>query len=144
MLRDIFNKLATVVSVLPQVVTASIASPTSVELDDAEGVNFDAIVGTNGGTLDGSNYLELILEDSPDNSTWTAVTDPNRALGLTPNASTGVIVTVDDAAEDDAAYTFGYIGPERFVRLRPAVTGAGVSIPLCITATKGYKHRNAL
>ena len=143
MLRDIYHKLATLISVLPQVLTATIASPTAVELDDAEGVNFDITVGTSGGTLDGSNYVDFILQDSPDGSTWTIVTNTKYVLGLTPDSS-GIVATVDDAAEDDTNYRLGYLGPQRFARIVPTVTGAGVSLPICINATKGYKHRDAL
>lgn len=146
-MRDLYNHLDQVNLALPQVMTADLTPAAGVELDDAEGIILEAIVGTNGGTLDGSNYFDLIVEDSDDGSTFAAVTDANYLLGVAGVAgvvASGIIATVDGAADDDQTYRCGYVGPKRFVQIKADVTGAGVSIPIALAATKGVKHRNGL
>ncbi len=128
---------------LPASLTATIASTTGVEYDDASAATIISTFGTSSGTLDGSNLVKLILEDSADGTTYAAVTNAKYALGLTPDAS-GYIATIDDAAEDDQSYVTQYVGPKRFARVRPVVTGAAVVVPFSIIAVKGYKNRNGL
>lgn len=141
--RDIYNHLDQVNLALPQVMTADLTPANGVEMDDAQGLNLEAVVGANGGTLDGSNYFDLIVEDSDDDSTYTAVTNTAYVLGLTPDSS-GIVATVDGATDDEQTYRCGYVGPKRFARIRADVTGAGVSIPIALVAQKGCKDRNAL
>lgn len=142
-MRDIFNMLSQVILALPQVITSDLTPSNGVELNDCNAVNFDAVIGANGGTLDGSNYLEIIIEDSDDDSTYAAVTNTDYVLGLTPD-SNGVVATIDGATDDEQTYRCGYLGPKRYARIRGAVTGAGVSLPVALLAEKGYLDRNGI
>ena len=80
-------------------------------------VDFGANLGD---TLSGSNYFTVALTHADDDGTgaagsYTAVAAAD-VLGATPDAN-GVVVTVDDAAEDEALYQFGYKGNKRFTKL---------------------------
>lgn len=142
-MRDLYHKLQTVNLALPQVMTADLTPSNGVELNECEALNLLAIVGANGGTLDGSNYFDLIVEDSDDDSTYAAVTNTDYILGLTPDSS-GIVATVDGATDDEQTYRCGYLGPKRYARIRADVTGAGVSIPIALMAEKGYLNRNGI
>ena len=65
-------------------------------------------MGNSGDTLSSTVYIELEVEDSPDNSTWTDVADD-----LITGAVTG----------DSAIFTTAYLGRERYVRIVVNVSG---------------------
>lgn len=142
-MRDLYHKLEQKILALPQVITSDLTPAAGVELNQCEAVNFDAVVGANGATLDSSNYVEIILEDSADDTTYAAVTTAKYVMGLTPS-SLGVVATIDGATDDEQTYRCGYLGPKRFARIRAKVTGAGVSIPIALLAEKGYLNRNGI
>jgi len=141
-MRDLYHKLETEILALPQVVSADLTPANGVELNDCEGVNFEAIIGADGATLGATDKLDIILEDSDDDSTYAAVTNADYVLGLTPDAS-GIVATIDGATDDEQSYKCGYLGPKRYAQIRADVTGT-VSLPVCLLATKGYKNREAL
>ena len=70
----------------------------------------------------------LTLEDSPDNSTWTAV-------------SGGPSIVIDGAADDDQAYKAEYQGNKRYVR--PVLVTASSTIG-AIIGSLGVRGHKAL
>lgn len=58
----------------------------------------------------------------------------------TPNASTGVFLTVDAAAEDDATYRISYIGAKRYVRVVATAADTPGATPLAINAVLGHAN----
>lgn len=65
------------------------------------------------GTLtDGS--VAVTMQDSPDNSTWTAV-DASYIQGALPTIA---------ATDDDKTFEVGYAGPQRYVRLVATTSSA--------------------
>lgn len=65
------------------------------------------------GTLtDGS--VAVTMQDSPDNSTWTAV-DASYIQGALPTIA---------PTDDDKTFEVGYTGPQRYVRLVATTSGA--------------------
>jgi hypothetical protein len=65
------------------------------------------------GTLtDGS--VAVTLQDSPDNSTWTAV-DASYVQGALPTIA---------STDDDKVFEVGYTGPQRYVRIVATTSGA--------------------
>lgn len=68
----------------------------------------------------------ITLEDSPDNSTWTAVSGADS-------------VVIDGAADDDQAYKIPYNGFERYVR--PVIVTASSTTGAIIGASivRGHK-----
>lgn len=86
------------------------------QLSGASGSNEwheSASVVINTGTItDGSHAISI--EDSPDNSAWTAV-----AAGFLQGAAPTIV-----AADDDKVFEVGYIGNQRYVRAVAVTSGA--------------------
>lgn len=105
---------------------------------DTQGFNsvfFAVNVGANGGTLDGSNNVTFVLQDSSDGSTWADVTDTNEAGGYTVDGS-GVFATVDAGGEAESTYKVAYTGSDRYVRIKADVSGT-ISLPVGGVAVLG-------
>jgi len=73
-------------------------------------------VGAPGITFSGTDKVDIKLEDSADNSAFTAVTDNNFVTGGTVG-STGIWQTIDADGECNAVYGIGYVGPKRYYRV---------------------------
>lgn len=140
-MKDLYNNLALVHAVVP-VVGANGSAPAAVEVDLA-GFNSAIIawlVGAEGSTLSGSNYWNLKLEHADDDGTGVAGSYASVAAadiqGATPVS--GIIATVDDPAEDNTLYKFGYVGGKRFIKLTIAETGTGPNLPQALLVIKGH------
>lgn len=105
----------------PAAATAD-ADSASVDMKDYRFVAFYALVGATGDTLDGSNDINLELEESADDSSFTDVADADMTNSVT-GANTGTFAHIDAAAEDDAVYMTQYMGSARYVRVVINVTG---------------------
>lgn len=70
--------------------------------------------GISGDTLSSTVKVTSALEESDDNTTFTAVAAADVD---------GTLQVVDDPAEDEATYVVGYLGSKRFIR--PVFTFAG-------------------
>ncbi len=123
--------------------TTAIASVTLTTTDvegtviDTQGFNslfFTVNVGANGGTLNGSNKVDLKLQhgDASNLSDATAVSDIGMSGGFTVD-SNGTFATVDAGGEAGAVYKVAYTGIKRYVRLVADVTGT-ISLPVGATA----------
>ena len=73
-------------------------------------------VGAPGVTFSTTHKVDIKLEDSSDNSTFTAVTDNNYVTGGTVGG-TGIWQTIDADGDCNAVYGLGYVGPERYYRV---------------------------
>ena len=99
-------------------------------------------VGITGDTLSSSVYLELEVEDSPDNSTWTdcADADLTNVTSETTN-NTGTVALINANAEDQAVFATGYIGDKRYVRGVVNITGTHTNgIEVGIIIINGHAH----
>ena len=122
--KDLANNLTVTQLLDPDnITTAATTNSSGLDLQFDNGAMLVVNVGASGDTLSSTVKWTYILEDSPDNATFTAVTDSKRVTYGTVDSSTGAFATVDDAAEDDAAYKIGYVGPERYVRVAVSRTG---------------------
>lgn len=118
-----------------QVLTTSDVNGTGIDIQGFNDVFFVVNVGANGGTLDGSNNVTFVLQDSDDNSTFADVTDSTLAGGYTVDAN-GVFTTVDAGGEAATAYKVAYTGNKRYVRLQADVTGT-ISLPVSASSLLG-------
>ena len=117
--RDLTNNVEVAESIRPQVADAGVNGE-SVDLRESDSVAFSVSVGAITG--DGGDAT-ITLEESSDDSTWTAV-DAADIIGETPTLAA------------DTAYQFGYIGDERYVRAVFAL-GDETNVAVCVTAVKG-------
>jgi hypothetical protein len=85
------------------------------------------------GTItDGS--VAVTMQDSPDNSTWTAV-DASYVQGTLPSIA---------STDDDKTFEVGYVGPQRYVRIVATTSGAttgGLFGAVCVLS--GARRRPA-
>lgn len=108
-IRDLVQKTKVAASVSPQVLTDGTVEGATVDTQNYDSAVCHVVTGT---VTDGTHVPSL--EDSPDDSTWTAV----AAADLT-GAFTDVV-----AANDDEVQEVGYIGLERYLRAKVVTTGA--------------------
>lgn len=85
------------------------------------------------GTLtDGT--VAVTMQDSPDNSVWTAV-DAGYVQGTLPSVA---------STDDDKTFEIGYVGPQRYVRLVFTTSGAATGGTFGATAVMwGARRRPA-
>jgi hypothetical protein len=140
--REIFNSIKIESVVRAQVLTAT-PTATVINMSDASSVNFVIDMGNSGDTLSGSVYWTISLEDSPDNSVFTAVTDAESlliAIDGTKQANATSIV-VDAPTEDTKIFEISYKNPGNKQYLKLLITATGthsVGTPMSASAIKGY------
>jgi hypothetical protein len=141
-MRDLHHNIGTVTAILPQTITTAGGAVNSGNLDllGFESAEFVVSVGTSGDTLSGTNKLSVKIEHAPDDDgspgTYAPVAAVN-VLGATPDVN-GVVLVVDDPAEDAVTHRFGYVGSGRFLKL--TVTPAGThtnGTPVSAVLVKG-------
>jgi hypothetical protein len=146
-MRDITHNIDPQVCLLSQVVSTT-PDPDGADLQECNSVDLELNMGDSGDTLSGSVYITLILQDSADDSTWAAVTEPKYAVplsGTTLNTSTGAFALIDAPAEDSRIFRIGYIGPKRYARILPALTGTHTNgVPISITGVRGDLDMNVI
>ena len=73
-------------------------------------------VGESGDTLSGSVYIELEMQESSDDSTYTACADADITNAVA-GTNTGTFALIDAAAEDDAVFASQYLGSKQYVKV---------------------------
>ena len=73
-------------------------------------------VGANGITFSTTNKVEIELEESDDNVTFTDVTSNTSVVGGTVGAN-GLWQTIDADGDCNAVYAIGYVGGKRYSRV---------------------------
>ena len=140
-MRDLKNNIGVVQSLAPAA-RSSDADGTGVDLQGFESATIVIDMGAEGITLSSTNKIEIELEHSDDNSTFTDVTSSADVIGATQD-SNGVIATFDDVAEAPAVSTVGYIGGKRYIRAVANFSGThGSATPLAVSVIKGHARSN--
>lgn len=113
----------------------------AVDLQGYDGCILIASIGESGDTLGASLHIQCEVQDSPDDSTYTAVADAKLTNTVTGSA-TGTFCKVDAAAEDDAAYMTQYNGSKRYLKVNVNRTGNHANgTPMSIVAIPvNYKY----
>lgn len=119
-------------------------TPTNgVDTKGFDAVTFAISIGviTNVANSPQPNWAFKLQESDTVNSDFTDVTDATRVLvdgikspGTTPNSSSGVFLTVDAAAEDDAVYHVGLVTTKRYARVVATAANTPGSTPISIVA----------
>ena len=135
-MRDVHNNVALQQCLDPVVATAD-KNGAGVDLQGYDGCELAALIGQSGDTLSSSAKIDIKIEESDDNSTFSAVTSADDVLGGTPDSS-GIFATIDAATEDEAVYRIGYVGGKRYARITLDFTGTHSNgTPVAILAVKG-------
>jgi len=133
-MKDLYNNIE-VVSLLDPVVVSATATITDIDLAGFNSACLLIAAGLDAGSgLGASHKLVFTLGHSDDGTTYTAVTTDDM-LDLT--VTSGIVLTIDDTAEDNTLYKLGYVGGKRYLELVYTETGT-VSMPMSITLVKGH------
>ena len=119
--KDMANNIA-VTQILDPATTTATVNTNGVDTAGTNGAMITVLIGESGDTLSSTVKWDLILQDSDDNSTFSAVTS-NTSTSFANVDSSGIYATIDAASEDDASYPIGYTGPKRYFRVACTKTG---------------------
>lgn len=118
---DLENQ-TTISQVIDPVVVTADALSSAIDMTGFRDLTAMVAVGESGDTLSGSVYIELEMQESDDNSTYTACADADITNAVT-GTNTGTFALIDAAAEDDAVYVSQYLGSKQYVKVNVNVTG---------------------
>ncbi len=131
-MKDLQNSLVGI-GILDPVDISATAVHTDIDLQGFNSVVLCIYAGLDAGSgLSSSHKLVFTLADSPDGSTYTAVTSDDM-IGVTVTG--GIILTIDAVGEDNTLYQFGYVGGDRYLQLTYTETGT-VSMPMAVWIEK--------
>ena len=146
MQRDIANKLSPKVGLAP--VETQSANVNGLSFDKVANPGFESVmhvvnVGDAGDTWDGANYVDLVLQESDDDSVWNDVANDDMETYDPADKGTdgeGIFKRLDDSATDDEqAYHVGYKGNKRYSRVRLEFTGThSTGSPFSAMAVAGH------
>lgn len=123
----------------PATATGDVTS-SAVDLAGFRGCSVLALIGESGDTLSGSVKIELELQESDDNSTYTACADADITNAVT-GTNTGTFAVIDAAAEDDAVYPCTYLGSKRYLKVVANLTGTHTNgTPIGVVAIKNGEN----
>ena len=135
-MRDISNKTVAVATQVPAVVTAD-ADGTTVDLKGFQSAMVVVNSGIEGDTLSGSVKFDFILEESDDDSSWSAVTSSTSVTEGSVDGS-GIFLTLDANGETPQISQIGYIGGKRYIRCKIDATGSHSNgTPMGVVVVKG-------
>jgi hypothetical protein len=120
-MKDFYQNVVHDQVIDPDTITAD-TDGSSVDLLGYDRVVFYALIGESGDTLSGSVKIELEVEESADDSSFTDVADAHLTKYVA-GTNDGCFALIDAAAEDDAVYMTEYRGSKRYVRPVINVTG---------------------
>ena len=141
MLRDHIANLQGDLVMVPVLTAPTIdANGLSVDMLGYDRCTFLAALGDSGDTLSGSVYVELEVEESDDDSSFSDVPDADLQGHVDCN-NDGCVAAVNAPAEDQALFTATYKVSKRYVRPVLNVTGTHTNgIPITIIAVRHAKH----
>jgi len=140
-MKDLANNISIIQSIAP-VVGTSDTNGTGVDLQFFESATAVVDTGVEGDTLSSSVKIDFKLEDSDDDSTYTAVTS---ALHVTDGSvdSNGIFLTLDANAETPQVTSIGYVGGKRYLRVVADFTGTHSNgTPMAASIIKGSARHN--
>jgi len=132
MLKSLMAKLGFGSMLAPVVVTAT-GNSSSVDVKDYGALC--VLVHAGAMAFDGSNLLDLKLQHSDDDSTFTDCAADDVFEG--EDMANGIVKKLDAAGDADKVHPLFYLGNKQYVRVRYEETGT-VSVALGITAVKGH------
>lgn len=147
MLRDLHSNIKVVQHVAAAAITATNTPSSGVDTAGFSSIEFLIAVGvvTNIANSPQPTWAFKLQESDSASADFTDVTDDDMVLVgsakspvAAPNASTGVFLTIDDAAEDAQVYRVGYIGNKRYVRVVATAANTPGSTPYAVVAVLGH------
>ena len=105
-----------------------------------DGCKFVASLNGTTDTISAAVYIELEIEESSDNLTWSDAADAD-VIGAVTGTNTGTFAVVDSPADVLLAHQGQYVGIKRYCRVMVNFTGVHTGTNLSVVAEKlGYKY----
>lgn len=134
-MKDLHSHVAAIALLAAATYSADAAS-SGIDLAGYNSAEILLYIDDGGITFDATNKIEFVLEESDDNSTWTAVAAKD-VLGV--DSVTSGIIKALVAAHSEGVYRFGYVGTKRYIRLTANFSGThGTGTPICALLIKGH------
>lgn len=130
MKRDLSSNVKVAKALTAQAVTGTDTSVNGdgIEVGPEIAAMFTAVMGPSGDALGPALRADFRLEESDDDISYSAVADEDlTGTPVVVAGKTGVIASIDDAAEDDAAVKGGYRGSKKYCRMVVDLVGAHAS-----------------
>ena len=121
--------------------TAS-AQSASLDTQNYGSVTLLANIGATTDTLNGTNRVELQVQESDDNTTFTAVADSDL-VKVVGGQATGTFAVLNAGGAVNQVYKTGYIGNKRYVRVALANFGTTAGGTIMDVLALGGRARNA-
>jgi len=122
-MRDMYSRYKAVQSLEPLIRTTGTANGATVDLRGYEGALIIASVGQTAETLAAGTDIEFRVQESSDDSTWTAVADADLIHYVAGRlAVAGTFALIDSNSEDVAVYQTAYRGTKRYIRIVAVTT----------------------
>lgn len=144
--RDLHSNVKAVLHLASAAYTTTQTPANGVDLQGFGSAEFLISIGTvtNIANSPQPSWAFKLQESDSVNSDFTDVVTSSDVLTgsaaspvAAPDSSSGVFLTVDDAAEDAAVYRVGYVGAKRYVRVVAAAANTPGSTPMTIIALLG-------
>ncbi len=144
MIQDILSGASKVSMLTAQTITGN-GTDTLSSAADLQGFEGGGLItvqmGNSGDTLATDLNVQLEVQESADDSTYTAVADSDL-VGFVDGTNDGTFALVDAPAEDSTAFYAQYVGSKRYVKVNVNLTGnhaTGVIIGISCLRLK-YKY----
>jgi hypothetical protein len=136
---SLYSSLGHTTLLVPAVRNAD-ANSTGMDLRDAESAALLFILGDSADTLSGTNKIELEVQESEDNSTFTAVANADLTNYVT-GTNVGTAAVIDAPSEDQLSILVGYKGNKRYIRGVLNFSGThSTGTPTAIVGLRGRNH----
>lgn len=136
--RDIYSNLSVVPAIEAEVLDSD-ENGATIDTRGYDSLMFAVNVGESGDTLSGSVHIQLEVEESDDNSSWTDV-DDSDLTNVVDGSNDGTFAKIV-LNGDQAVYLVGYMGNKRYVRLVANFTGTHTNgCPIAAEAILGHAH----
>lgn len=139
-MRDARNENYYASTLTPAVRTAD-ASGAGVDrtTNGANAITHLAHIGIGGITFDSTNKLEIVMEESDDDNTYTAVAQKDCIVDNGVTVTSGIVKAFTAAHAAAAVYAFGYRGNKRYSRLKLDFSGThGTGTPTSLAAIHSH------
>lgn len=133
-MKDLHSHIA-IESILHPIGITATATYDDIDLAGANSAEIIIDIGLDE-ALTSAAYWTFHLYDSPDGTTYTAVTDA-AMLGVS-DITAGLILTVNSTDEDNTIYNFGYVGGQQYLRLIVTEAGTALTGAMCIMIIKSH------
>jgi hypothetical protein len=119
------------------------ANGTGIDLQGYNGALVLGIIGAEGVTLSGTDKIELELEESDDDVTYTDVADADL-VGYVDGTNDGCFGLFDANAEAPAVVKASYVGKKRYIRAVINYSGThGTGTPAAVCVVRGHARHTS-